>query len=406
MKKLTTLIIVATFLCINDAYSLPPNDILRPPLDGSRKVEEALKIQETTEKAKQISSKTNNKPFLPIIIASIIFVPFISIHPQASQDSLKLKNPTAIGQVIDPQAKKQVEDYYKKADAYYESGKYAEAIELFKKVIEIDSDYLDVYRKLGNAYAKLGNYIKAAETYNALGWQLSGLISFPVDKTEEIEAYKEAIRLDPKYYEAYCNLGTAYYIVSKYVEAIKVLKKAIELEPKKSIAYINLGAAYEASGKYAEAIKALEEARKLDPDSPYLHTMGLAYAGLENYTEAIKLYKEALAGYKRLPGFFSLLIHYDLGLAYNQVGKYSEAIESFKKAIKYSPKYAKAYYNMGLAYDKIDNHIEAVKSFRKAIELDPRLLKDVPEKFKKEIESDKGQSFNLKNISKEQLFGI
>ena len=49
---------------------------------------------------------------------------------------------------------------------------------------------------------------------------------------EAIKAYDEAIRLDPKYADAWNNKGTALNNQGKYDEAIKAYDEAIRLDPK------------------------------------------------------------------------------------------------------------------------------------------------------------------------------
>jgi len=58
---------------------------------------------------------------------------------------------------------------------------------------------------------------------------------------EAIEAFKRAIQLKPDYAEAYSNLGWAYNNTGAYAAAIDPLKKAIQLKPDLPEGHFNIG---------------------------------------------------------------------------------------------------------------------------------------------------------------------
>jgi superkiller protein 3 len=60
---------------------------------------------------------------------------------------------------------------------------------------------------------------------------------------EAIEAYRKAIQLDPNYANAYSNLGSALYDKGQLEEAIEAYRKAIQLDPNYADAYGNLALA-------------------------------------------------------------------------------------------------------------------------------------------------------------------
>ena len=77
--------------------------------------------------------------------------------------------------------------------------------------------------------------------------------------------FEQAKKWNPKYYEAWNNLGTVYYSLKNYKKAIKNYKKAVALNATSAITYHNLGAAYFAVSKYDEGFQSFQEAFRLDP---------------------------------------------------------------------------------------------------------------------------------------------
>jgi tetratricopeptide (TPR) repeat protein len=80
-----------------------------------------------------------------------------------------------------------------------------------------------------------------------------------------INAYREAIRRDPRMVEAYTALGTSLAAQQRYDDAIRQFQAAIVLAPNAAHLHNNLGYAYLLSGQTEQAVKALEEAQRLDP---------------------------------------------------------------------------------------------------------------------------------------------
>ncbi len=65
-----------------------------------------------------------------------------------------------------------------------------------------------------------------------------------MNKVEAIEAYKQAIRINPDDVEAHNNLGNAYGNIGMYEEAIAAWKQVIRIDPKNAAVLVNLGNAY------------------------------------------------------------------------------------------------------------------------------------------------------------------
>lgn len=132
---------------------------------------------------------------------------------------------------------------------------------------------------------------------------------------QAVEAYRKAIELNPEYQGAYANLGVTYYRQQKFDLAASQYEKALELNPADGEVAYNLGALYLQQALTVngspdldllnKAVTQLQQALEISPDLAEPHfTLGVAYFFLEdkqNATEAFETYlsmsddKDALA---------------------------------------------------------------------------------------------------------------
>ncbi len=83
---------------------------------------------------------------------------------------------------------------------------------------------------------------------------------------EKIEAYKQAIRINPDDAAAHTNLGVAYVESGMYKEAIEACKQAIRIDPDIAVAHTNLGAAYVLLNDIDSALEQYKILKSLDPE--------------------------------------------------------------------------------------------------------------------------------------------
>lgn len=158
---------------------------------------------------------------------------------------------------------------------------------------------------------------------------------FDANATEKaIEAYKQAIKINPDLAEAYFKLGISYTLIENEKDALQVVgetptptpskakkgkkeevvaaavtesgkafekaakayEKILDKDPKNDIAQFNLGRSYNKLNRDKEAEKALRQAAKLKPeDSEYQTEFGAILVKLANYDEAVTVLKKAVA---------------------------------------------------------------------------------------------------------------
>ncbi len=167
------------------------------------------------------------------------------------------------------------------AEAYFLKGMVFEekldtnlAISSFRTVLEQENDYYDAYIHLGLLHIHEKNTLAKEYFKNALKLKpesLEALYAYAM-YCQEHEEYNEAITTYHKilgikeYREPYFNLGYIHQVYLKvYDVAIENYTKAIKVEPKYIDAYYNRGLCYEEQDKNGKAATDFRHVLKLNP---------------------------------------------------------------------------------------------------------------------------------------------
>lgn len=147
--------------------------------------------------------------------------------------------------------------------------------------------------------------------------------------------YLKALKADPKYVEAYDNLGLTYRRIGEYDKAIENYKKSIELYPNGQIAHQNLAAIYGIKQDYKSADKEYQAMLKISPNDPEAY-FGLANSFMmqSNFDEALINAKKALELYEAQKSPLVNDGQYLVGLIYYYKADKENAIKYVKMAKK------------------------------------------------------------------------
>lgn len=88
---------------------------------------------------------------------------------------------------------------------------------------------------------------------------------------QAIEAYRKVLELNPEAAGALVNLGTIYYRQRRFAEAERYYREAIEADPAYPLAQFNLGNLYDEQGRAAEAMVHYRRALELNPQYADAH---------------------------------------------------------------------------------------------------------------------------------------
>ena len=133
--------------------------------------------------------------------------------------------------------------------------------------------------------------VKAMRTAETAGEWFSKAIALeedPSSQREAIEAYKKTLELDPNHAAGHINLGTLYYNRQDYAKAEEHYRRAVEVDPRYALAHFDLGNVLDETGRLQEAIQAYTQAIQLASTYADAHyNLALAYEKLKQPRKAL-----------------------------------------------------------------------------------------------------------------------
>jgi tetratricopeptide (TPR) repeat protein len=209
------------------------------------------------------------------------------------------------------------------------------ALPYFDKAVEADSNYADAWAQSGFCREKLGRHSEALEASkkavslrpSAESYFNIGLASFYLKQySQAADAYRQSIKMDPyNAADAHYALGLVYRDWGKADEEIQAYKQAIRLKPDFTSAYERLAIRYSRSKKFNEAIDVLRQLIALKPgDAVAPNNMGEAYIELNRLPEAQESFRQAI----RLKPDFGKA-YYNLGKCLLAMGNRDGALEQY-----------------------------------------------------------------------------
>jgi tetratricopeptide (TPR) repeat protein len=156
-----------------------------------------------------------------------------------------------------------VAELEKAGDTYRAQKDYDRAIQYFQEAVRRDKKSATLRNKLGLA-------------------ELAG-------NTELARMdFEKAAKLNPKFADAFNNVGAVYFMQNMPGPAAKYFKKAVALEETRAAFHVNLGAAWFNQKKFDRAINEYARALELDPRVLEQHTRGGSTAQIASPEERAK----------------------------------------------------------------------------------------------------------------------
>jgi tetratricopeptide (TPR) repeat protein len=165
---------------------------------------------------------------------------------------------------------------------------------------------------------------------------------------------------------AWTNLGVALNRQEKTTDAIEAWKQAIAINPKLPGPYFNLGLTLVRKGDYADAISPLQQALRLAPGNDGARrALAIALIAGEKFAEASReiaqlLFRSITVLQRRLllPNTTAFLFS-QYGDALDGAGRTPEALQAYRKAVELDPESTLTRYGLGYLHWKLYQYNEA-----------------------------------------------
>lgn len=153
-----------------------------------------------------------------------------------------------------------------------------------------------------------------------------------------IQAYKQAIEINPDHADAYYKLGNAFWLQGQLESALSSYKQALDIQPNHAHAYNNLGNIFQFQYQLDVAIECYQKALNIKPDYALAYNnLGNAFKEKAQLEKSLECYQQALRINPNLAQ-----VYYNLGVALNEHGQSESAIQAYQKALNIKPDYAAA----------------------------------------------------------------
>jgi tetratricopeptide (TPR) repeat protein len=283
---------------------------------------------------------------------------------------------------------------------------------------------------LGNTFYRMRQYIQSLEAYEhvlkigvfsdavpaSVIWRNKGaVLQSQKQFAQALDAYDQALRLDPKFVSAWRNRGDIQLELGDLESALGSYERALQIEPRYVAALNSRARALNAKGSHEEtlghrdqavgyreqALDLLEEALHIDPEYDFAwRDKGDVLQALKRFDQALDAYDHAL---KVNPGYAyawngkgvvfretgdtknalaafdqALEIEPKLWYAWNgrgstlrDLGQYEEALMALDRALQLNPSYGSALKNLGTVLEKLGRYDEALSAFGQALVHNP-----------------------------------
>jgi len=221
-----------------------------------------------------------------------------------------------------PDAARSAKLYSALGFTYEQQKQYKNAINAYRKAIELDKENLDAIRGLAQ------NLTNDGQTDAAL------------------EQYKTIAEANPEDWQTYLRIADIYRKSGKFDLALENLKKAQTMAPDSLEAPYNIAAVYQAQGRYDEAIQVLQDLLKKSekPDNSYtqpeknnrsvfLERLGTIYRDNNNNPQALETFRKMLAlGDENAERGYQQIID-----TYREAKQWQQATDAAKEAVQKLP---------------------------------------------------------------------
>ena len=255
-----------------------------------------------------------------------------------------------------------------RADFYFAQGRYKEALEIYKSVLEGEAELGYVFRNMVKAWKALESldeaenffktYRQSHEKSSAVWYALGYLQYIKSDDLKSAELFERATELDPQNGLAWNNWAASLVNDDKFQEALKKVRAAIRTNPKELMFFFNLKKIFEKMGQEEQFEKEYRDslkqgvnswgygkviARSLRQKAFSDYDKGDLAGAILSMKKMLKIYQQIDDVNGEVPALFSL------GVLYEESGNVEKGQEYFKRVLSINPNHIQARKKIELA---------------------------------------------------------
>ena len=184
--------------------------------------------------------------------------------------------------------------------------------------------------------------------------------------SQALQAYEEALRMDPRNFYAWNGKGTTLYNQGNYKKALEAYQRATEIDPGNATVWVSAGLVLNRLGRYQQALVHFERALSIDPHYvPAWNGKADAQLDMNMPEEALFSYEKALV-YDRK----SFQAWNGIGNARSCLHDFSGAVDAYTHALLVNPNSAVAWCNKAEALIRLGHNKAALDALNEATEMD------------------------------------
>ena len=224
------------------------------------------------------------------------------------------------------------------------------------------------------AYRDIETLWRATIARNPNGWMaysnLGSFLAARGDTREAIDDFRKALEIWPDQSKDHNNLGKAFVQKGRMAEAMNEFQAALRISPNDPDTETNIGAALLQQGDAEESISHLRKVvEKFPRHAPAHINLGNALLQTGQTDAAVAEYKKTL----EFP-FDHAESHYSIANAFRKKGDVEAAIAHYRKALEVRPDFANAHNNLGNALRQEGKIQQAMHEYEAALKNDPELF--------------------------------
>lgn len=204
--------------------------------------------------------------------------------------------------VFEKEMSKEAREFYMKALAAQQAGRYNAALKLYKAAAREDSNFREAFVNLGALYSRakrpdlaLGFFRRALDLRSdaAVNFNL-GSECYKLERYAESERHlKAALKLELRLIKAHILLAYLYDKQQRHDKAAIYFQNALRIDPGSRPAALGLAVSYSDREQYEQALAVLEKYRAQAPGDQFVNSLraGLLLK-LNRYSESLEEYRE------------------------------------------------------------------------------------------------------------------